>query len=319
MSREKIQNAVICLMGPTASGKTQLAVELVQRFPCDIISVDSAMIYRGMDIGTAKPDRETLKIAPHRLIDIRDPAEIYSAGQFRRDALSEIDNILAEQKIPLLVGGTMMYFRVLQQGLAVLPQADCALRDELQARALREGWESLHAYLATVDPAAARRIHPSDSQRIQRALEVYLLTGKSLSAWQQDQTNPLSGYHVYSLALAPSDRSHLHGRIASRFDQMLDSGFLEEVRALYSRGDLFPELPSIRSVGYRQAWEYLAGMETYANMREKAIAATRQLAKRQMTWLRSWKDLEWLDADSPGVREQSVRWLDMICQGRHFP
>ncbi|WP_408608948.1 tRNA (adenosine(37)-N6)-dimethylallyltransferase MiaA [Aquicella siphonis] len=299
-------------MGPTASGKTPLAIKLVQQFPCEIISVDSAMIYRGMDIGTAKPDKETLSAAPHRLIDILDPREAYSAGQFRRDALREIDDILAGNKIPLLVGGTMMYFRILLQGLAELPQADHALRHELQSRARQEGWEALHAYLSSVDPAAARRIHPSDSQRIQRALEVFLLTGKNLSSWLRDQTRPLSGYHVYQLALAPSDRLRLHERIALRFDQMLSSGLVEEVRRLFLRTDLSPDLPSMRSVGYRQIWEYLAGDVGYDDMREKAVAATRQLAKRQMTWLRSWNNLEWLDAESKEVFDQASRRLDKI-------
>lgn len=298
---------LICLMGPTASGKTPLAVELVQRFPCEIISVDSAMVYRGMDIGTAKPTADILKMAPHRLIDIRDPSETYSAGNFRHDALQAIDEIIAQGKIPLLVGGTMMYFRILHQGIAELPKADASVRAALQMQADKNGWESLHAELANVDPAAANRIHERDSQRIQRALEVYRLTGKTITAWQQDHTNPLSGYRVHQLALAPSDRSHLHERIALRFQQMLDQGFVDEVKKLYQRGDLSVDLPSIRSVGYRQVWEYLDGQCAYPDMCEKTLAATRQLAKRQMTWLRSWPEVTWLDSDATNIFDRTTK------------
>ncbi len=290
-------NNIICLMGPTASGKTALAVQLVQKFPFEIISVDSAMVYKGMDIGTAKPDADILKIAPHRLIDIADPATPYSAGQFRKDALREIEDIIARGKVPLLVGGTMMYFRVLQQGLATLPKADAAMREKLQAQAEQDGWEKLHAELAEIDPEAAQRISPNDSQRIQRALEVYQLTGKSISSLQTENTNPLSQYTVHNFALAPSDRSELHTRIALRFDQMLAAGFIDEVKTLYQRGDLSADLPSIRSVGYRQAWDSLEGKLTYDEMRERAIIATRQLAKRQLTWLRSWEEIKWCSPD----------------------
>ena len=289
---------VICLMGPTAAGKTPLAVELVQRFPCEIVSVDSAMVYREMNIGTAKPDAQLLKIAPHRLIDICDPREAYSAGQFRQDALREIADIVAHKKIPLLVGGAMLYFRVLQQGLAALPTANETIRAALQTRADKEGWDALHAELMRVDPDAANRIHPRDTQRIQRALEVYQLTGKTITAWQADDTNPLADYRVYNLAIAPSDRAWLHERIALRFQQMLDLGFVEEVEHLYARGDLTADLPSMRSVGYRQMWDYFAGASTYDEMRDKAIAATRQLAKRQLTWLRSWDEMKWFDAQT---------------------
>jgi tRNA dimethylallyltransferase len=296
-------------MGPTAAGKTPLAVEIVQRFPCDIISVDSAMVYRGMDIGTAKPDAATLALAPHRLIDIADPAAVYSAGQFHADALREIDAIIACGRIPLLVGGTMMYFRVLQQGLASLPRADAALRAAMQARAEQEGWAALHEELAQVDPEAAKRIHNSDQQRIQRALEVYLLTGKPISIWQAEDTQPLSAYHVFNVALAPDDRTRLHERIALRFDQMLAAGFMDEVECLYQRGDLSPDLPAIRSVGYRQAWSHLAGEISAAEMRELAIVATRQLAKRQLTWLRSWQALQWLDSEAPDLYHQAFRLI----------
>lgn len=288
---------LVCLMGPTASGKTPLAIELVQRFPMDIISVDSAMVYRGMDIGTAKPDADTLKRAPHRLIDILDPSEAYSAGRFREDALHEIAAIHAAGRIPLLVGGTMLYFRALLQGIAGMPTADPSLRANLEARASVEGWEALHAELAHVDPAAAARIHPNDSQRIQRALEVYLLSGKTITAWQAQDTTALDDMHVVSLALAPTERAVLHARIAERFDLMLVEGFMDEVRGLMARGDLSPTLPSIRSVGYRQAWSYLSGELSLPEMREQAIAATRQLAKRQLTWLRTWPGLEWLASE----------------------
>lgn len=300
---------IICLMGPTAAGKTPLAVEIVQRFPCEIISVDSAMVYRGMNIGTAKPSPEILRIVPHRLIDIRDPAERYSAGEFRVDALREMADIIAHGKVPLLVGGTMLYFRVLQQGIARLPKADLKLRAKLQAQAEQEGWEALHAQLARVDPEAAKRIHPRDAQRIQRALEVYHLTGQSLSAWQAEDTSALAEYDVYSLALAPTDRSHLHQRIEARFQQMVELGFIDEVRRLYERGDLSLDLPSIRSVGYRQVWEYFLGKYSYEEMCERAIVATRQLAKRQLTWLRSWPSLTWFDSDSRDVFAKVRQWL----------
>lgn len=311
MPAANINRPVICLMGPTASGKTPLAVELVQQFPLEIISVDSALVYRGMDIGTAKPDAETLKIAPHRLIDICDPAEAYSAGKFRDDALREIDDIHQNGKIPLLVGGTMLYFRVLLQGIAQLPLADEAIRAQLTERAENEGWESLHAELAEVDPEAAARIHSNDAQRIQRALEVYMLSGKSISSLQQNQTSPLAGFDVKQIALMPSAREKLHARIAQRFQTMLDAGFIDEVKQLMARGDLSPELPSIRSVGYRQVWDYLAGNIDEKTMRESAIAATRQLAKRQITWLRSWPNCTIIDSESSDIPLQVSRILNI--------
>ncbi len=300
---------VICLMGPTASGKTPLAISLVQQFAMDIISVDSAMVYRDMNIGTAKPDAETLKIAPHRLIDIRDPSESYSAGEFRDDVLKEMSAIHAAGRIPLLVGGTMLYFKSLLQGIANMPKADAALRAELEAKAAKLGWEALHAELALVDPIAANRIHPNDSQRIQRALEVYLLSGKTITAWQQAETTALSGFSVHCLAVAPADRTVLHARIQQRFDDMLAQGFLDEARALYARGDLTVMHPAIRSVGYRQAWAYLSGEINEAQMREQAIAATRQLAKRQLTWLRSWPNLTWFETTSPSLVEDVNAWV----------
>lgn len=279
-------------MGPTASGKTDFSLQLASLFPCEIISVDSAMIYRGMNIGTAKPSEELLARVPHKLIDIRDPKESYSAGEFRDDALQAIEEMLSRGKTPLLVGGTMMYFRVLQQGIATLPKADPAIREALTVRGEREGWHVLHAELGMVDNKAADKIHPEDSQRIQRALEVFMLTGQTISSLQQQTTHPLSPYRVINVALLPEDRAKLHARIAERFQTMLDQGFVAEVEALYSRGDLTPKLPSIRSVGYHQVWEYLEGKYSYDEMRDKAIAATRQLAKRQLTWLRSWPGIQ---------------------------
>lgn len=295
---------VICLLGPTASGKTPLAIELVQHYPCEIISVDSAMVYRGMNIGTAKPDAATLQLAPHRLIDCCDPAEIYSAGRFREEALREIAAVHAAGKIPLLVGGTMMYFRILLQGLAALPRADAAIRQQLDERAAREGTEALHAELATIDPVAAAKIHINDLQRIQRALEVFMLTKQPISSLQLADTSPLAGFHVIQLALMPAARALLHERIAARFQQMLAQGLVDEVRDLYQRGDLSIDLPSIRSVGYRQVWEYLAGHIDAATMQENAIAATRQLAKRQITWLRTWPDCQLIESEAPDLLQQ---------------
>lgn len=307
-----MKKPIICLMGPTASGKTALAVELVQRFPLEIISVDSAMIYRGMDIGTAKPGEEILRIAPHRLINICDPLDAYSAGKFRVDALHEINNIHSQGKIPLLVGGTMLYYRALQQGLATLPRADVALRQQLLLRAEKEGWAALHAELKQLDPIAAARIHTNDSQRVQRALEVYYLTGKPITYWQQTDTSPLADYHVLNLALIPQNRALLHERIAIRFGLMLQMDFIDEVKQLFARSDLSPQLPSIRSVGYRQAWSYLANEITYEEMQAKAIAATRQLAKRQITWLRAWPDKVELNADDEDVFSAAINIIKPV-------
>jgi tRNA dimethylallyltransferase len=301
---------LICLMGPTASGKTQLAIELVKRFPVEIISVDSAMVYRGMDIGTAKPSAEVLQLAPHRLLDIRDPAEPYSAAQFREDALREIEDIIARGKIPLLVGGTMLYFSALQKGLATLPSADVEVRAKLTAEGVEQGWPALHARLKAVDPVAGQRIHPHDSQRIQRALEVYILTGKSLTEWQQEAPPALSAYPICNIAIAPEDRSLLHERIAQRFSAMLAEGFIDEVEKLFLRTDLNLETPAIRSVGYRQVWEYLLGNLTYSEMEERAIIATRQLAKRQLTWLRHWSQpLTWLNSEAVDLVDQTIKLL----------
>ncbi|RLU04168.1 MAG: tRNA (adenosine(37)-N6)-dimethylallyltransferase MiaA [Ketobacter sp.] len=308
----------IFLMGPTASGKTALAVELVQRFPMDIISVDSALIYKGMDVGSAKPDAATLKLAPHRLIDFLDPAESYSAADFRADALREMAEITANGRIPLLVGGTMLYFKVLREGIAELPPANDEIRRQLLQEAAERGWPALHADLAQVDPEAAERLNPNDSQRLQRALEVYRSTGVTLSQWHRRQKEGGDGswggnfddfpYRVVNLAVCP-ERAVLHQRIADRFHQMLEEGFFDEVKSLYQRGDLSPDLPSMRAVGYRQAWDCLDGKLSYAEMVERGIIATRQLAKRQITWLRSWKDLHWLDSLDPNLLEKVLKIL----------
>ncbi|MFA5529943.1 MAG: tRNA (adenosine(37)-N6)-dimethylallyltransferase MiaA [Thiohalomonadaceae bacterium] len=300
---------VVLLMGPTASGKTDLAVALTQRLPLDIISVDSAMVFRTMDIGTAKPDAEVLAQAPHRLIDILDPAESYSAARFRTDALGEIRASHARGRVPLLVGGTMLYFRALQRGLAELPSADTATRARIEAQAAAVGWEAMHARLAAVDPVAAARIHPNDPQRLQRALEVYELTGVPLSESLARGSEPDFPYQAVELVIMPAAREVLRERIARRFQGMLRAGFLDEVERLYRRGDLSPELPSIRCVGYRQAWAYLAGEHDAATMVERAVAATRQLAKRQITWLRQWTEAERLDALDPYVLECALKIL----------
>ena len=277
----------IFLMGPTASGKTALACELSERFALDLVSVDSALVYRGMDIGTAKPDAATLARYPHALIDIRDPGQPYSAADFRADALPLMQRISAQGRVPLLVGGTGLYFRALQQGLSDLPQADPAIRARLSAEAEQIGWPAMHARLAQQDPLAAARIGCNDTQRLQRALEVIELTGRPLSELQRGGATTHFPWRVLKLALLPPDRSTLHERIALRFDTMLAAGFLDEVRALRARGDLHAELPAIRAVGYRQAWEHLDGLTDSAEFRDRAIFATRQLAKRQITWLRS--------------------------------
>ncbi|HWP94430.1 MAG TPA: tRNA (adenosine(37)-N6)-dimethylallyltransferase MiaA [Gammaproteobacteria bacterium] len=301
---------VVFLMGPTASGKTELAVRLVRERPFEIVSVDSGMIYRGMDIGTAKPSAEVLAVAPHRLIDILDPSEAYSAARFRADALREMADIRARGRVPLLVGGTMLYFRALERGLATLPGRDPAVRAELDARAAREGWAVLHAELARVDPAAAARIHPNDPQRIQRALEVYLLTGMPLTALQERRAAEAFPYRALKLALVPQDRAVLHDRIAARFRSMMAAGFLEEVRRLRDRGDLTLAHPAMRAVGYRQLWEHLDGRYGLEEAVSRGIYATRQFAKRQLTWLRAMEDVRWFEADDPAVFERVLAWLD---------
>ncbi len=289
-------NPAIFLMGPTASGKSELAVRLVDALPVDIISVDSAMVYRGMDIGTAKPSRELRERVAHRLIDIRDPADAYSAAQFRHDALREMAEITARGRIPLLVGGTMLYFRALQQGLSDMPSANSKVRAQLEAEAQAIGWPAMHARLASIDPAAAQRIHHHDPQRIQRALEVYELSGITQTELYVRGVAQTLPYSVVKLVLAPSDRSVLHTRIEQRFQEMLKLGLIAEVEGLRKRGDLDLQKPALRAVGYRQIWRYLEGKTDCEDMTKQAIIATRQLAKRQFTWLRSEQETHWLDS-----------------------
>jgi len=300
----------IFLMGPTASGKTTLAVELVKRYPVEIISVDSALVYRDMTIGTAKPDAAVLAVAPHRLIDIRDPSVPYSAAEFRDDAMLAMAEITGRGQIPLLVGGTFLYFRALQSGLSDMPAADPKIRARLEATAKRDGWEALHARLAAVDPDSAARIQATDPQRIQRALEVYELGGQPMSAFHAQQAPADFPYRVLKLALIPENRALLHERIEGRFHQMLTAGLPEEVRKLRNRGDLSAELPAMRAVGYRQVWRYLSGQLTYEQMVEQAIVATRQYAKRQMTWLRGESGLQRLVAEDRCVLDHTCRILD---------
>lgn len=311
MTQDKRPLAIF-LMGPTASGKTDLAMQLQDRLPVELISVDSAMIYRGMDIGTAKPDAQTLKRYPHRLIDIRDPAQAYSAAEFRADALTEMADITAAGKIPLLVGGTMMYFNALQQGLAPLPAADAELRLKLEQEAEQLGWPAMHAKLAEVDPVAARRLKPNDSQRLQRALEVYLLTGKTLTRHWEEQQHQALPYRILSMALVPEDRAWLHERIERRFDQMLAQDFESEVRTLWQRGDLTTQMPSVRCVGYRQMWDYLEGRTDFTAMRYKGIVATRQLAKRQMTWLRSWENVHRIECGKDNKLSYALNLIQTV-------
>lgn len=299
-------------MGPTASGKTALAVELVKRYPFQIISVDSAQVYRGMNIGTGKPTKEILDIAPHRLIDIVDPAVAYSASEFRSDAIAEIQDVLAQGGTPLLVGGTMLYFRVLRDGLAEMPHADSSVRAEIGELAEHEGWEAVHRELARVDPESAARIHPNDPQRLQRALEVFRVSGKTMTALHnEEQTAPKveQPFNLHFFAIQPEDRSLLHSQIEQRFKQMLQDGLLAEVKQLHSRKDLNPLLPSIKSVGYRQVWQYLDGELDYDEMVEKSIIATRQLAKRQLTWLRSWRNLQSLGDSSAQSIDSVLKYV----------
>lgn len=312
----------IFLMGPTAAGKTDFAIELTKVLPCELISVDSALVYRGMDIGTAKPSKALLDAYPHRLIDILDPSQSYSAADFRTDALKAMAEITARGKIPLLVGGTMLYFKALLEGLADMPAADAEVRAQIEAQAASQGWQALHDELASIDPVSAARIHPNDPQRLVRALEVFRVSGMSMTAHREQQSAQsaqasASGRHqlpytVANLAIAPTDRKVLHDRIAVRFRQMLDEGFVEEVVALRSRGDLHSNLPSIRAVGYRQVWDHLDGKLTRDEMQERGIIATRQLAKRQFTWLRSWQDLHWLDSLACDNLPRALKYLGSV-------
>ncbi|EGY28816.1 tRNA dimethylallyltransferase [Candidatus Regiella insecticola 5.15] len=292
------QPPAIFIMGPTASGKTVLSIELWQHLPVELISVDSALIYRGMDIGTAKPSAQLLAQIPHRLIDIRDPSESYSAANFRQDALKAMADITAAGRIPLLVGGTMLYFKALLEGLSPLPAADPAVRAYIGQQAEKWGWETLHQQLAIIDPTAAQRIHPNDPQRLIRALEVFFISGNTLTELVTVSGNPLP-YNVHQFAIVPSNRHLLHQRIESRFHQMLAAGFAAEVKILFERGDLHEDMPAIRCVGYRQMWSYLANDYSYDEMVYRGICATRQLAKRQITWLRGWPDVHCFDNDNP--------------------
>lgn len=316
---KKTLPSAIFLMGPTASGKTDLALQLADALPCEIISVDSALIYRGMDIGSAKPSMQILQKYPHHLVDIRDPAQSYSAAQFHDDALQAMADITARDRIPLLVGGTMLYYKALIDGLATMPSADVEVRALLEQQAATEGWAALHAELQRVDPVSAERIHPNDPQRLMRALEVWRVSGQTMTEHRAQQTLEKQAsngrylpYNVATFAIAPQQRSVLHQRIAQRFQQMLEQGFIAEVEALHQRGDLHVDLPSIRAVGYRQAWAYLDGDYAYDEMIERGIIATRQLAKRQFTWLRSWKDVEWLDSLSADKMSQTLKRLEQL-------
>ena len=304
-----MNDTVIFLMGPTAGGKTSLAVELVKHLPLEIISVDSAMVYRGMDIGTAKPTRDVLEAAPHRLIDICDPTEAYSAGRFRRDAMTAIEEIRENGRIPVLVGGTGLYFRSLEQGFSDLPSTDPALRARL-TRMLRErGSAALHAELSRVDPASAGRLHPNDSQRIQRALEVYEMTGTALSILIAEGRLGAFPGNIVKLALAPPDRRIIREQARQRFIRMLDNGLVDEVNGFFTREDMHGGLSSMRLVGYRQVWCYLAGRFSYSEMRERAVIATRQLAKRQLTWLRAEQNLTWFDSSRPQIAREVTEFL----------
>lgn len=308
---DRTQPPAILVTGPTASGKTDLALALAAELPCELISVDSALVYRGMNIGTAKPEPTVLARFPHRLVDICDPSEAYSAARFRQDALAAMAEITAAGHIPLLVGGTMLYWRALAGGLSPLPNAQPQVRARLVERQAAEGAAAMHAWLAEVDPATAARVHPNDPQRVQRALEVFLVTGRPMSElWRQDTGSGLP-YQVLKLVRSPRERAILHQRIEARLQAMLAAGFEGEVRALYERGDLDATLPSMRSVGYRQLWAYLSGELSWGQMREKALAATRQLAKRQYTWLRAEQDAVWLwDGDQGEVEQLALQQVN---------
>lgn len=302
---------VICLMGPTASGKTALAMALYDNLPCDIISVDSALVFKGMDIGTAKPTEEELNKYPHHLINLIDPSESYSAADFCKDALHQIKISRAKGRIPLLVGGTMMYFKSLIEGISPLPEANPEVRKKIEAEAAIKGWSAMHEYLASFDSESAKRIHPNDPQRLTRSIEVYRLTGKSLTELTAIKGEKLSG-EVIQLAIAPKERKTLHERIEKRFDIMISQDFENEVIKLKARRDLHENLPSIRCVGYRQMWQYLNNEYGYDEMIYKGVCATRQLAKRQLTWLRNWPNIKWLDMEDETNLEQIVSLVSKL-------
>lgn len=306
------QPTAVFIMGPTASGKTDLAIELVKHYPFEIISVDSALIYKDMNIGTAKPTKEELAVAPHHLIDFLDPAQSYSTAAFRADALQAMEDIHARNKIPLLVGGTMLYHRSLLYGLSELPKADEAIRAKLQAEAEVHGAEFMHQKLTAIDPQAAKKIHPNDPQRVQRALEVYEITGKSMTQLQQENLAEALPWDTYKIIIAPESRDLLRERIAIRFKQMIEQGFIEEVQGLFKRGDLDLSIPSMRAVGYRQVWEYLQGKMNKEQMIERGITITRQFAKRQMTWLRREEDALWIATEADDIFQQAVNYLQPV-------
>ena len=302
---------VICLMGPTASGKTALAMALHDTLPCDIISVDSALVYRDMNIGTAKPSKEELINYPHRLIDIKDASESYSAAEFCHDTLAEIAKIRANNRIPLLVGGTMMYFKSLIEGISPLPEANPIIRQEIEKEALMHGWEHMHQQLAKFDSVSAERIHPNDPQRITRAIEIYRITGNNMTQLTAVKGERLSG-DVLQFAIAPKERVDLHKRIELRYQQMIAQGFEKEVVNLKERDDLHENLPAIRCVGYRQMWQYLNGEFDHDEMIFKGVCATRQLAKRQLTWLRNWPELQWLDMENENNLKQILTSVSKV-------
>jgi len=308
--------SLLCIAGPTASGKSAVARAIAQKWPCEIINVDSATIYRGMDIGTAKPSHEERAAITHHLLDILDPLDAYSAAAFRRDALALVKQIRARGRLPVLVGGTMLYFKALRDGLNDLPTANPVIRQELESRAASIGWPAMHAELQAIDPVTAARLSPNDSQRIQRALEIWLISGKPMSALLSAPEQTDQPIATITLSLEPSERRDLHHRIALRFDQMLQEGLIDEVERLYKRGDLHPNLPSIRCVGYRQIWSMLAGDTNAAQAREQAIAATRQLAKRQLTWLRSLSERITIDAYADNAITQTLDIVSKLIDER---
>jgi len=303
------QPAAILLMGPTASGKTGVALELARHFPVEIVSVDSAQVYRHMDIGTAKPDLPTRLKLPHHLIDIIDPAESYSAAQFCADAQQAMHEIVERERVPLLTGGTMLYFKALQEGFSDLPAADADIRKVIDAMALETGWPAMHRELERIDPATAERLDPNDAQRIQRAMEIFYVTGKPMSDLIAAGRSAGLPYRVLPIALIPGERAALHRRIAARFEEMLELGLINEVRALREDYDLKPSLPSMRCVGYRQVWQYLDGEYGLGTLRDKAVAATRQLAKRQLTWLRAMQEVKTFECLDEELAEKIIEWL----------